>query len=736
MSKTLLSKASVEARTVTSCHRILLAEDSDVNRDMLSRYLQRRGFNLVTVADGKQALEKIEKERFDLVLLDIMMPYVDGIEVLRRIRQTHQPTALPVIMVTAKTEVEQIGEALDLGANDYIVKPFELKILLARVNTQIQIKKSVQHRLNQSEQISADATKRLEAIYNSASESIITITDNGIIESFNHAAEVTFGYRAEEVVGEDMMILVPMPARSSHNLYLREKDLSKRTIILGREREVSARRKNGNIFPVEICINEVDVADQRVYSCVIRDITEYKQHEQQIHSLTYVDTLTGLDNRNQYFIRFDEAISDARKNNLKLAVMMLDVDRFKEINENFNHSVGDMILHELGNRLRSCVRNDDVVARLGDDEFSVLCKMRNSDLPTIETLLRKIILTIEQPFVINNYKHYIEISIGICYYPDDDNEIEELRRKADMALYKAKEQSQSCYRFYESHMDAEAWNRKKMVDALRKAVQKGDQFMLYYQPQLDLKTGGCTSVEALIRWSSPEYGLVSPGIFIPLAEESGLIISIGDWVLNEGLRQASEWAMRGLDIRVALNVSAIQFAKKDFVDNVRKALQRSNVPPHLIELEITEGMVMDDIASVSEKLEDIRSLGVTLVIDDFGTGYSSLAYLKRLPVHALKIDRAFLTAFPGNSDDEAIIKAITSLADALGLQVIAEGVDRQEQVEHLKRLHCDGIQGFLYSKPLNSDQLEIWLNELRIKRGDIDERRLHSNCKPEKFSRN
>ncbi|MET0012666.1 MAG: EAL domain-containing protein [Sedimenticola sp.] len=693
--------------------KILVVDDNEINRHLLVKQLSRKGFSATSAQDGEEALECVRRESPDLILLDIMMPEVDGMELLRIIRRDFPATELPVIMVTAKPESEQIGEALEQGANDYVTKPVDIKVLQARINTQIQLKRSVEYLLSLSEQLTRDSIKRLEAIYNTASDSIVTITEDGLVESFNHAAEQAFGYCAEEVIGKDMTILVPLPHRTAHYRYLKNKDYTGRTQIVGRTREICGRRNDGDIFPIEICINEIDVAGQILYSCVIRDLSERKSNERKIYNLAYVDTLTGLDNRNRYLLRCDQAISEVQKTGARLAVMLLDIDGFKEVNDNFGHPVGDQVLHEIGTRLDGCMRQEDIVARIGGDEFAILSRLPDAGLVSIETLLRKITAAIESPINIEGYTHYIQASIGISYYPDDSISMDELRRKADIALYKAKGTSGSSYRFYETDMDEEAWNRKKLVDALRSAVHEGGQLHLNFQPQIDLRDNSCHSVEALLRWHSPEFGVVFPGRFIPLAEESGLIIPIGNWVLREGFSQAKRWAERGLDVRIAINVSAIQFAQPDFVATVRDILHDTAVDPGLVELEITEGMVMEDISAVCAKLDEIRSLGVGIAIDDFGTGYSSLAYLKRLPVDCLKIDRSFILNIPGSEEDVIIIKAVISLARALGIRVVAEGVDRQEQVDFLRDANCEYIQGFLYSRPLSLDNFTPWLEGYR-----------------------
>ena len=452
-------------------------------------------------------------------------------------------------------------------------------------------------------------------------------------------------------------------------------------------------------------------ADNRVFRMVLlyTDITERRAAAQEIERLAFFDSLTGLPNRVLLKDRLNQMLTRAGRHKEKVALLFIDLDRFKEVNDTLGHGSGDLLLQVVAERLISCLRTSDTVARLGGDEFVVLLEGVD-DREGVMEVAAKLLAAMAQPIQLFDREIYSGGSIGISLYPYDGDNVDTLFKNADTAMYHAKEQGRNTYRFYSSDMHTSALELLTLNSYLRHALER-DELSLVYQPQLSFLTGELVGVEALIRWKHPDLGLIAPDRFIPLAEETGLIIPIGTWVLKQACYQAAQWINQGLKpVRVAVNLSAKQFRNPGLVATVRALLEQSGLPAHLLELELTEGMLIENIASTLETLKALKAMGVTLAIDDFGTGYSSLSYLKHFPLDRLKIDRSFVLEMAEKSGDSAaIVQAIIALAHSLKLTVIAEGVERQDQVEFLKQHCCDEMQGFLFSRPLTSDALETLL---------------------------
>jgi len=440
-----------------------------------------------------------------------------------------------------------------------------------------------------------------------------------------------------------------------------------------------------------------------------QDITQRRESEAQIARMAHYDELTGLPNRNLFNMHLGHAISRAQRNHGALAVLFIDLDRFKNINDALGHDVGDEVLQRVAARLTHALRASDILARLGGDEFVVIAEdVSGSD--TIGNLGQKLLLAVDQPIQVRAQDFVLTASIGVSLYPNDGTDAQTLLKNADTAMYRAKEQGRNNLQFYSAYMGSANVDRLSMETQLKKAVAEGNQFVLHYQPRVSLTTGRTTGVECLVRWMNPERGLVQPAQFIPLAEELGLIREIGGWVLRAAMQQAAAWQREGLPpLRVSVNISAQQLYGSSFLDELRANLNESGLDPELLELELTESVMMQRTEQVADLLYAIRALGVQLSIDDFGTGYSSLAYLKRLPIHSLKIDRSFVHDVPGDGDDVTIVHAMIALAHSLRIEVVAEGVENEAQLEFLRSEGCDEIQGFLASRPVAADTLAAML---------------------------
>ncbi len=439
----------------------------------------------------------------------------------------------------------------------------------------------------------------------------------------------------------------------------------------------------------------------RVYS--FRDLTERLDAQKRIEALAYTDALTGLPNRLLLGQRVAVALRAAQRNGATFAIMYIDLDRFKNINDSLGHSFGDRALMEAASRIQQTLREVDTLCRVGGDEF--IAFLQEADAIGAEVVARRILEKLAQPFVVDAVNFSLGCSIGLAMYPVDARTLDALIQCADTAMFRVKERGRGNFRFYQPQMNVDLLSRVKLDHAMRQAMERG-LFRLHYQPQISLCDGRLLGVEALIRWSDAELGNVSPATFIPLAEESGFIIAIGNWVLNEAVRQALVWQQSGRPVVVSVNVSALQFQQGDFVERVAKTIGDAGLAPHLLELELTESILIRDVNETLSRLHALASLGVSLAIDDFGTGYSSLAYLKKFPISKLKIDRAFVMGLPDDEGDRAIVSATIAMARALKLSVVAEGVETAAQRDYLQSLNCEAFQGFLCSPGLPATEFE------------------------------
>ena len=439
------------------------------------------------------------------------------------------------------------------------------------------------------------------------------------------------------------------------------------------------------------------------YRGVGKDISERKQDEERIHFLANHDALTSLPNREMFNDVLNLAIQNARRYNRNFAVLFIDLDRFKNINDTLGHEAGDRLLQEMGARLTQTVRTSDVVARLGGDEFVVLVQ-EVSEAKQVETVARKVLFTLVKPMVIQGQECRVTASIGICMFPAEAQDEHALMKNADIAMYRAKDEGKNTYQFYSEEMNLHSFGRMALETSLRRGLER-NEFFLHYQAKLDLRQGRITGVEALVRWQHPDLGMIPPAQFIPLAEETGLIVSLGNWVLNTACMQNVAWQREGLPpLRMAVNLSARQFDDENLVIDIAEALNKSGMRADLLELELTESMVMQHAERAGKVLAAIKQLGVRVAIDDFGVGYSSLANLKRFPIDTLKVDRSFIRDIPQDTEDRAITEAIIAMGRSLNLTVVAEGVETLEQETFLRDHGCDETQGFYFSRPIASDE--------------------------------
>jgi diguanylate cyclase (GGDEF)-like protein/PAS domain S-box-containing protein len=553
--------------------------------------------------------------------------------------------------------------------------------------------------------------KRSEQMIRLTSEAFQGIADAVVIMDgqlsilfVNKAYTTITGHASEDVLGTKPQILTAEYHEPSFfaNLWAQVQSTG------AWQGEVWDTRKGGERYPIFLKISAVKDHEDNVtnYIGAFNDISQAKEYEAQLQHLAHHDALTGLPNRSLLSSRTKVAIAQARRHSGHLALLFLDLDRFKRINDSLGHAIGDKLLKLVAERLQQVVREADTVSRHGGDEFLVLLN-EVSEPEAAARVAEKIMRAIAQPYVVDDHELVTGASVGIAIYPDDGRDMGELLRNADAAMYSAKQLGGSRFEYYSAHMNTRAAERLELEQELRYAVEK-DQLSLVYQPQIEIASGRIVGIEALLRWRHPTLGAIPPDRFITVAQDAGLILPIGDWVLREACRQRKQWVNLPDSVPISVNVSAIQFRQANFVNRVAAILEETRLLPSALELEVTESVVMHGAQEMIDTLTALNRHGLTLAIDDFGTGYSSLSYLRNLPIHRLKIDRSFVTDLPANKDAAAITKAIVDMGRTLGLDVIAEGVETEAQADFLRNAACLSAQGYLYCHPLVADELERW----------------------------
>jgi diguanylate cyclase (GGDEF)-like protein/PAS domain S-box-containing protein len=549
------------------------------------------------------------------------------------------------------------------------------------------------------------SNQRLQAIIHYSPLAIYTRDLAQIVTGWNPAAEKMFGWSESEAIGQPLRIV---PKDRLKEL----EDLSSRLLkgeVIDRV-ELIRQRRDGSSIHISMSLAPLrDTSGQmNGYLAISADITDRKLAEKKIEYLAYHDALTGLPNRLLLQDRFEQAKAHATRANNHLAVLFLDLDNFKIINDSMGHDAGDALLKQIAKRLSSCVRETDTISRQGGDEFLILL----SDLALADDaapVLVKIIEQLQIPFQSEGQEVATSVSMGVAIFPQDGTSFEALLKKADMAMYQAKEDGRNTYRFFDEAMNVEAVEHLFIRNSLRRA-QGRDEFVLHYQPKIELDSGAITGAEALIRWNHPELGLVAPNRFIPVAEESGLIVPMGTWVLGEACRQVFEWNKKGnCSLSIAVNLSAVQFKRGDIEKSVRQALEVSGLEPSLLELELTESILIQNVESVLANVKRLKALGVKLSIDDFGTGYSSLSYLKRFDIDKLKIDQSFVRDLATDPEDAAIVRAIIQMARSLSLRTIAEGVETEAMLQQLRDFGCNEAQGYYFARPMPAVEFASFL---------------------------
>ena len=554
-----------------------------------------------------------------------------------------------------------------------------------------------------------ESTARMSAVLKNAADAIVTLDEGYCIEQVNPAGERLFGYSERELTGVVLSELLTNDSALQLEQLVHAEESRSAGAFRPAPLELEGIRVGGEKFQLDLRLSRMHWAEQRRYIALLRDITERKRAEQNLVHMANFDGLTGLPNRVLFRDRLSHALARARRDKTVVGLVFLDLDRFKTVNDSLGHQSGDALLAEVARRMQSCMREGDTIARLGGDEFTIVTEGIHSKDETIQVVAR-LLTMLSNSFVIDGQELFISASAGITFFPQDDHALEGLLRNADTAMYRAKALGGNNHQVFTPDMASMAEDRLALEADLRHALFQ-EAFELHYQPRVDTRTGECTGVEALLRWNHPKHGWIPPSRFIPILEETGVILEVGAWVLREACRQVREWRQRGLPkLRVAVNLSARQFRQHDLVECIGAVIKEMQLPADVLELEITEGLLVDDAQDVNLVLERLHELGVHISIDDFGTGYSSLNYLKRFSIDTLKIDQSFVRDLPDDPDDSAIVITIIAMARSLRLGLVAEGVETEAQLAFLKAHGCEEIQGYLAARPLPPEDFEQWLS--------------------------
>jgi diguanylate cyclase (GGDEF)-like protein len=694
---------------------VLVVDDDDTTRMLAQRSLELAGFEVLEAEDGVAALELLDRRIPDIILLDVDMPKLDGFATCAQVRARPGGDMLPILMVTAFEDAASIDRAYAAGATDFISKPLNWSLLDYRIRYLLRASDTLKTLARTAQELaksqaSLDIAQRIARLGNwewDPTQGSMWWSDEvyRILELRPGAVSPSLAAWLERVHPDDRDAVKSWFDETAQG--------AASTSVIHR-----ILLPSGSECDVQHQTSPVDLAESRpgvVYGTV-QDVTERVRAERKVRKLAYCDGLTSLPNRESFAERLAQEVARAGRHGWRLGVLFLDVDDFKRINDTLGHSVGDLLLKAVAERLQGCVRVSDTVsrvdppegshqvARLGGDEFTLLLVdlQHGEDAAMVAN---RVLERLSIPFTLSGNETYITPSIGIAVYPEDGKDAETLVKNADTAMYFAKRAGKNRYQFYDESMNALALRRLTLDGHLRRALERGE-FALHYQPQLDLTSGCIDAVEALLRWNSPELGNVPPLDFIELAEENGMIIPIGEWVIRTACVQAKAWRDEGLGIkRVAVNVSVAQFVQSNFVDIIKKALGDAGLEPDGLELEVTETLLAKDVEGSVRTLHALKGIGVQLSIDDFGTGYSSMSHLKNFPVDRIKIDRSFVRGISSDPDDIAITMAVLSMAKSMRLGVVAEGVENEEQLDFFQERLCEQVQGYFLSRPVPAEGL-------------------------------
>jgi predicted signal transduction protein with EAL and GGDEF domain/DNA-binding response OmpR family regulator len=699
--------------------RVLLVDDDEVNLLLTSIALRERGFSITEATSGERAIQVLADWLPDVVVLDAMMPGMDGFQTCRELRALPGFESLPVLMLTGLDDDASINRAYEAGATDFFVKSTQWSLLAGRLRYLLRSSRTRQElERSKSKLARAQDLARMGSFDWKREHGSPVFSVEGLrVFGLGPGARLEFRQVLRMLTPEDRAGFVTV-------LH----DVLSRSSVLATDIPVTLADGRQRIIHTEAEPEFNEHGNLQGYTGIVQDVTDRRLAEDKIRHLANFDALTGLPNRRQLIWRTERALEYARRLNHQVSLLLIDLDRFKVINDTLGHGAGDELLMEVARRLRSCVRHCDqvmessleamgsrshrtleAVGRLGGDEFVALLP-EVIDERDAERVAVRILDLMREPIFVGGQECFVTASVGIAMFPRDGQSVADLMRNSDVAMYSVKAQGRNAASLYRPHLAGKGREKLELESALHKAIER-NELVLHYQPKIDVRAAKMVGAEALMRW---ERGgsLVPPGEFIPLAEETGLIIPLSEWAIREAARQARVWQDSfGFADSIAVNLPNRLFERTDLVEHIHQAVTSYGVPHHAIELEITETGLMKDLQNVIPSLHRLNEIGVEISIDDFGTGYSSLAYLTTLPISELKIDRSFVRDLGLTPQSSAVVTAIIALARSLGLRVIAEGVENLRQMEVLHRLGCGVMQGFLFSKPQLPEDVESWLQQ-------------------------
>ncbi len=682
--------------------KILIIDDTPTNIQLLGEALEQN-YIVQIATSGVKGLQLAQKTPPDLILLDIMMPGMDGNEVCTRLKQDDNLKHIPIIFITALSDMETEIQSLALGAADFLHKPINISIARLRINN------ILEREAMRREFIIKEQQQRLSiSVFNHSHDGIlISNADNQIVDVNTAFSRIT-GYEPTDALDKNPRFL--QSGRQDKEFYQRMwAHLLKHNHWAG---EFWNKHKDGHFFAVQTSISVIRNLEGNIdhFVSVFSDITLRKNHEQALKKIAYFDELTGLPNRTLLSDRMSQGIAQTQRNENTMSVCFLDLDGFKEVNDTFGHAVGDKLLIEVTHRISNCLRKIDTLSRIGGDEF-VLLLLDLSHADEFINSVERILDVLQQPFLIEGDTITISVSIGVTLFPENDNDADTLLRHADQAMYMAKQKGKNQYYLFDTSLNQQVYQQEQEINRIRQALTD-NELCLYYQPKVNLKSGQVLGFEALIRWQHPEKGLLPPAEFLPIIEDTDCMLEVSDWVIKTALRQLNQWQQEGINLTISINMPACHLIQSNFVSQLEQYFSHyPNLNLEHLELEVLETAALDDVIRVSDIMKACVTLGIHFSLDDFGTGYSSLTYLRNLPAKTLKIDQTFIRDMLIDPEDMAIVIGTIGLAKAFNREVIAEGVETVEHGKELMRMGCDLAQGYGIARPMPVEHINSWLQQ-------------------------
>ncbi len=687
---------------------LIIDDDKDILR-LLSHMLTKQGYSIIEAVDGLAGLDKFKSESPDMVMADVRMPGMDGFEFCEEAAKLKTVKHIPIIIMTAQDDQVSVNKAYDKGATDFITKPINKAKLIHRVRFLLRASETTEKLANRERQLlSAQKVAKMGEWFYDLEKNEFQFSDE-VAKIFDINERQKFSY-------EDLMRFIDNDDVGRVREIMKDSSAENKDYSV----EYTIKTNDGKSKRIRQVV-DVKVNDPNKVFGIFQDISDLRDAEKKVKTLSFYDSVTGLPNR-QYFKRLlKKTVASSKRHERSFALLDINLDKFMRINTTLGHDIGDKLLVAASQRLSQIIRDSDVLdieqddaqfatgmlAHFAGDDFMILLNDISNADDAAKVALR-INEVFQESFEVSGKEIHMTASIGIGIYPDDGSDADDLLKKVSTALHNAKETGRNCYRFFTESMNILSFQRLSLEVSLRKAIER-EEFSLFYQPKIRLSDGSITGAEALIRWNHPNMGLVSPADFIPIAESTGLIVPMTDWVIAEACRQLSEWNKKNYELKsVAINITPESLLDKNINEHIFKQMRLAGVEASRLDFEITESVLMEDVDVILPILHELRDIGASISIDDFGTGYSSLSYLKRLPISKLKIDQSFIRDIMHDKDDAIIVNSVISLAHNMGFRVIAEGVEEKEQLEYLREHDCDVIQGYYYTRPLPAEEFYQW----------------------------